>query len=633
MKKSRAALAGTLSLSLLLTMFGGIGASAAKDADAYLNAPTTAQWAVKEGDTISHVTSAAEGGIHVSFDQTSNQTSIASKNKYKWDGLHIRLENIKQPEGAALYLSSASQHAIHYPPGPELQINIITGVESQVSVYGNAWGNNPHPFGVRPDGFDTDTVDIRLSKNEYGDMVLNINGHTDSYTCIKDTLDSAGIEDEVYIGFLNCFTETKQYSYDVTVLHDGSTECKAGEEVTTENYDPALYAPTAELALDNTAQDKFTITGIEGGGLHFEAAGTKTDDRVTIDKQYAFDGLHFVVENIESTRNVFTFQFGQEKNKSYSAVGAPADNHSYSVSVYLESGMVKHWSHFLSAQDTGIAASDKIAGSTSLDVKLFIAANGDYKCSVNGEEWTLITKANYDQWAPQYGLDLSKVYLAVEGGDIDGQTEARDYSFDLISLHGGDEACYGEVASILIEAVEELETALDALPSADKITLEDEAEITALRAKYDALNTLQLALFDESKLAALTAAEEKLAVLKEEQEEQGAEQVQKVIELIKAIGTPITLDSERAIVAAEEAYAALTDAQKEQVTNYIDLALARVSLNGLKEGGTAPDPSDPDDGNVKDPADTGVTAYPAFAALLLLAAGAAAAAGRKRKAL
>ena len=58
-----------------------------------------------------------------------------------------------------------------------------------------------------------------------------------------------------------------------------------------------------------------------------------------------------------------------------------------------------------------------------------------------------------------------------------------------------------------------------------------------------------------------------------------------------------------------------------------------MSLNGLKEGGTAPDPSDPDDGNVKDPADTGVTAYPAFAALLLLAAGAAAAAGRKRKAL
>ena len=222
------------------------------------------------------------------------------------------------------------------------------------------------------------------------------------------------------------------------------------------------------------------------------------------------------------------------------------------------------------------------------------------------------------------------MYLAVEGGDIDGQTEARDYSFDLISLHGGDEACYGEVASILIEAVEELETALDALPSADKITLEDEAEITALRAKYDALNTLQLALFDESKLAALTAAEAKLAVLKEEQEEQGAEQVQKVIELIKAIGTPITLDSERAIVAAEEAYAALTEAQKEQVTNYIDLALARVALNGLKEG---TNPSDPDDGNVKDPADTGVTAYPAFAALLLLAAGAAAAAGRKRKAL
>ncbi len=393
-----------------------------KDADAVLYAPTAAQWAIQNGDSLSHVTDLQDGGVHISFDVAGNtQTSIGSKVKYKWDGLHIRLENIKQPEGAALYISSASQFAKHYPAGAELQINILA---TDVSVYGNAWGNNDHPFGT--DLTLGDTIDIRFSKTQNGDLELEVNGYKDSYTFLKENLAAAGIEDEVYVGFLNCFTTTKEYAYDVTVLHDGSSECKDGEPAPTEQELEAL--------------------------------------------------------------------------------------------------------------------------------------------------------------------------------------------------------------------VKEVHDAIDALKAVDSITLDDEADIAAVRAMVDGLNASLKENLDADKLSKLAAAEAKITELKAAQEEAGEEKAQEVVEMIEAIvAKEITLDSEAAIVAAEEAYAALSEKHQALVTNYMDLALARVSLNALKESGdstsstTSTGSSSESDG--KEPADTGVSAYPIFAAILLLTAGAAVVGIRKKKAM
>ena len=53
--------------------------------------------------------------------------------------------------------------------------------------------------------------------------------------------------------------------------------------------------------------------------------------------------------------------------------------------------------------------------------------------------------------------------------------------------------------------------------------------------------------------------------------------------LIDAIGTPVTLDSEAAIVAAREAYDKLTEAQKLLVRNYDALTAAETALAELKK--------------------------------------------------
>ena len=55
-----------------------------------------------------------------------------------------------------------------------------------------------------------------------------------------------------------------------------------------------------------------------------------------------------------------------------------------------------------------------------------------------------------------------------------------------------------------------------------------------------------------------------------------------VVDLIDAIGTPVTLASETAIVAARTAYDKLTDAQKELVSNYDVLVAAEEALGDLK---------------------------------------------------
>ncbi len=64
---------------------------------------------------------------------------------------------------------------------------------------------------------------------------------------------------------------------------------------------------------------------------------------------------------------------------------------------------------------------------------------------------------------------------------------------------------------------------------------------------------------------------------------QRTRQVTAVIRLIDAIGTPVTLDSEAAIVAAREAYDKLTEAQKLLVRNYDALTAAETALAELKK--------------------------------------------------
>ena len=129
----------------------------------------------------------------------------------------------------------------------------------------------------------------------------------------------------------------------------------------------------------------------------------------------------------------------------------------------------------------------------------------------------------------------------------------------------------------LQDAVAEVIAKIDAIGT---VTLESKADIDAAEAAYTALNAEQKALVTNYNV--LTAAKEAYEELKAAADQAEIDQAAAngVKDLINAIGT-VTLNSKSAIEAAEAAYAALTDAQKDLVTNYATLTAARAEYDRL----------------------------------------------------
>ena len=119
---------------------------------------------------------------------------------------------------------------------------------------------------------------------------------------------------------------------------------------------------------------------------------------------------------------------------------------------------------------------------------------------------------------------------------------------------------------------------IDAIDAIGTVSLDSQEAITQARAAYDALTDAQKALVSNYNL--LTAAEEKLAQLQQDAQDQAA--AQDITTLIAAIGT-VSLDSQDAIAQARAAYDALTDAQKALVSNYNLLTAAEEKLAQLQQ--------------------------------------------------
>ena len=115
-------------------------------------------------------------------------------------------------------------------------------------------------------------------------------------------------------------------------------------------------------------------------------------------------------------------------------------------------------------------------------------------------------------------------------------------------------------------AAAKVEETINALPAADKITLENKEAIEAARAAYDALTEAQQGLISEETTAALKAAEDALAKLEAAEADKAA--AAKVTEAINALpaADKITLENKEAVVAARAAYDALTEAQQALVS-------------------------------------------------------------------
>lgn len=160
----------------------------------------------------------------------------------------------------------------------------------------------------------------------------------------------------------------------------------------------------------------------------------------------------------------------------------------------------------------------------------------------------------------------------------DALTEAQK---TLVSAEAKDklDAAAKKIAELRTEAADKAvaQTVIDLIDEIGEVTLESRDEIEAARAAYNELSEKQQGYVTNYEV--LTAAESRLEELQQAADQAAADVVE---DLINSIGE-VTLDKKEAIEAAREAYDALTETQKELVTNLDVLEKAEADLAALEE--------------------------------------------------
>ncbi len=192
--------------------------------------------------------------------------------------------------------------------------------------------------------------------------------------------------------------------------------------------------------------------------------------------------------------------------------------------------------------------------------------SGNYISSING-------LSEFDN-----GANSGWMYTLNGTHPLLGVSEMKLKNGDVIVMHYTDD--YTKEEGSWTDDDDDAAKAVDAL--IDKIgtvTLTDDckAKIDAARSVYKALSAADKKKV--TKLPTLEAAEKRYNELKAADDQKKADQV---IDLIDKIDKEITLDSEKAIQAARNAYDKLTADQKKLVTNYKKLTDAEKGLAKLK---------------------------------------------------
>ena len=135
-------------------------------------------------------------------------------------------------------------------------------------------------------------------------------------------------------------------------------------------------------------------------------------------------------------------------------------------------------------------------------------------------------------------------------------------------------------------SIEKAMAAIDAIPAADKLTMDDKAAVEKARTLYDSLNDEEKSVI--TNYSKLTEAEAKIRELEKQQEQKDKDKkaAEKVIADIDALPSSSELSLDPYVLQlldrVQAEYNALTDAQKALVTNYSTLQYLRNLIPDLK---------------------------------------------------
>lgn len=217
----------------------------------------------------------------------------------------------------------------------------------------------------------------------------------------------------------------------------------------------------------------------------------------------------------------------------------------------------------------GIDPSDEDSGFTSWGANIFTATD-EYRIESGGFAHTKGGAVN--EMATQQTLLAVAAWERFAAGEND--------IYDLTDVMGGEEPEEPQIP-------EEAQAVIDLIDQIGTVTLESREAIETARNEYDALTEEQQSYV--TNYSVLTAAEAELKALEEQAADQAAADA--VTEQINSLpaADALTLEDKAAVEAAREAYEALTDAQKQYVTEETVTALEALE-NRIQELEDAKDP-------------------------------------------
>ena len=315
----------------------------------------------------------------------------------------------------------------------------------------------------------------------------------------------------------------------------------------------------------STVTDKMTFNGFTDSGVTVAADGTVTVTGLTT-------GRHIICVEKDGVK---TYQVVTARGVSYDFLDA--DGNALPAGTEFKAG------DKVTIQFHGLtSAREKLARYYNFNFSLYYrGANGTFFRSNPGGGFGVYdfsgnpVRQKIEITIPEDWTDLSyDLTGAIKQGGFAGLSSHRDQSYGVPAT-----GISGDESSGIFSALPALSLKLEGwhvndviekINAIGEVTLASEEAITAVRNAYDILTEAQQA--QVTNYSKLTAAEARLADLKA---------AKAADDLIDAIGE-VTLESEDAIVAARNAYEALTEAQQAEVKNYDKLTAAEARLAVLK---------------------------------------------------
>ena len=315
----------------------------------------------------------------------------------------------------------------------------------------------------------------------------------------------------------------------------------------------------------STVTDKMTFNGFTDSGVTVAADGTVTVTGLTT-------GRHIICVEKDGVK---TYQVVTARGVSYDFLDA--DGNALPAGTEFKAG------DKVTIQFHGLtSAREKLARYYNFNFSLYYrGANGTFFRSNPGGGFGVYdfsgnpVRQKIEITIPEDWTDLSyDLTGAIKQGGFAGLSSHRDQSYGVPAT-----GISGDESSGIFSALPALSLKLEGwhvndviekINAIGEVTLASEEAITAARAAYGALTEAQQA--QVTNYDKLTAAEARLADLKA---------AKAVDDMIDAIGE-VTLESEETIAAARAAYAALTEAQQAEVKSYDKLTAAEARLADLK---------------------------------------------------